>query len=99
MRRPWRQAAAWEQWVARAVAAPETWQERKRGKKRWGAAALQAAAEPIVARHGVVGPDAVQVSPVGTEVSRRPYKDRPAVVEVREEGRVVVGMKSLARRT
>jgi transposase len=91
-----RQGAALEQRVARAVAALEALNERKRGKTRLGAAALQAASEQIVARHGVVGLVEVQVSTVRTEVSKRKYKDRPAVVEVREESRVVVGVNTAA---
>jgi transposase len=91
-----RQGAALEQRVARAVAALEALNERKRGKARLSAAALQAAAAPILARHGVVGLVAVQVSTVRTEVSKRKYKDRPAVVEVREESRVVVGVNAAA---
>jgi transposase len=91
-----RQGAALEQRVARAVTALEALNERKRGKTRLSAAALQAAAETILARHGVVGLVEVQVSTVRTEVSKRKYKDRPAVVEVREESRVVVGVNTAA---
>ena len=60
------------------------------------AAALQAAAEQILARHGVVGLVEVQVSTVRTEVSKRKYKDRPAAVEVREESRVAVQVNTAA---
>jgi transposase len=91
-----RQGAALEQRVARAVAALEALNQRKRGKKQCDAATLQAAAEQILARHGVVGLVAVQVSTERTEVSKRKYKDRPAVVEVREESRVVVEVNTAA---
>ena len=90
------QGAALEQRVARAVAALEALNQRKRGKKQLDAAALQAAAEQILARHGVVGLVEVQVSTMRTEVSKRKYKDRPAVVEVREESRVVVQVNTAA---
>jgi transposase len=91
-----RQGAALEQRVARAVTALEAMNRRKRGKKRLDAAALQAAAEQILARHGVVGLVEVQVSTVRTEVSKRKYKDRPAAVEVREESRVAVQVNTAA---
>jgi transposase len=91
-----RQGAALEQRVARAVTALEAMNRRKRGKKRLDAAALQAAAEQILARHGVVGLVEVQVSTVRTEVSKRKYKGRPAVVEVREESRVAVQVNTAA---
>ena len=57
---------------------------------------MQAAAEQILARHGVVGLVEVQVSTVRTEVSKRKYKDRPAAVEVREESRVAVQVNTAA---
>jgi transposase len=91
-----RQGAALEQRVARAVTALEAMNQRKRGKKQLDAAALQAAAEQILARHGVVGLVEVQVSTVRTEVSKRKYKDRPAAVEVREESRVAVQVNTAA---
>lgn len=91
-----RQGAALEQRVARAVAALEALNERKRGKTRLSGAALQAAAEQVVARHGVEGLVEVPMSTVRTEVSKRKYKDRPAEVEVREESRVVVGVNTTA---
>src|SRR3954451_21105861 len=49
-----RQGAALEQRVARAVVALGALNQRKRGKKRLGVAALQAAAEQILARHAAV---------------------------------------------
>jgi transposase len=91
-----RQAAALERRVERAVSALEALNQRKRGKKRLDAEALQAAAEQILARHGVVGLVEVQVSTTRTEVSKRKYQDRPAVVQVREESRVVVGVNTAA---
>src|SRR3954453_13619960 len=91
-----RQGAALEQRVARAVAALEAMNQRKRGKKRLDAAALQTAAGQILARHGVVGLVEVQVNTTRIEVSKRKYKGRPAAAEVREESRVAVRVDEAA---
>ena len=91
-----RQAAALEQRVERAVSALEALNRRQRGRKRLDAEGLQTAAEQILARHGVVGLVEVRVSTTRTEVSKRKDRGRPAMVQVREESRVVVGVNAAA---